>query len=97
MFGKRQHPFEGEVVAKFKTHDPTGYSIGCFRPCDGVIPLIKIPVKKIEIQGKSYFRVSWGTGWRCLPGEEWTAELEKEARKVLRNRRITELEFGFED
>jgi hypothetical protein len=95
MPGKNQHPFEGEVLAKFKTHDEAGYSKGYFSPDDGVIPILKIPVEKTVIQGKTYFRVSWGSGWQCIPGEEWTDEVEKEARKVLKDRRITELEFEF--
>jgi hypothetical protein len=95
MSGKKQQLFQGEVEAKFKTYDKTGFSMAYFHPDDGEIPPLKIPVEKTIIQDKPYFRISWGSGWRCILGKEWTAEVEKEARTILKNRRITEVEFDF--
>jgi hypothetical protein len=91
-FGRKQRPQEGETVAKY---GPADYNIGCFQPCEDIPQVFLIPVEKIVIQGKPYFRVSWGTGWRCIQGEEWTDEIEQEARKALADRRITEIEFAF--
>ncbi|MFA5766305.1 MAG: hypothetical protein WC919_00080 [Candidatus Paceibacterota bacterium] len=93
-FGRKQRPLEGETLAKY---GPAEYNIGCFQPDDDAIPPVLIPVEKIVIAGKPYFRVSWGSGWRCIQGEEWTAEIEQEARKTLADKHITELEFAFKD
>lgn len=93
MFGKKQQPLAGELLARFKTYAEGGYSVGCFYPYNDVIPPMSIPVEKDVIQGKPHIRISWNGNWRCFPGEEWTEAMEKEAREFLRKKRITEIIF----
>jgi hypothetical protein len=102
IVGNKPKPREDAIVARFETNNDAGFTDAYFTKCQTQqkftfqFETAKIPVKRCVVSGQQHFRVSWGNGWQCFPGEEWTEEMETEAREVLKKKRITMVEFVFD-
>jgi hypothetical protein len=96
MAGKKPSKNKDDVIARFQLYPNSNFQVAYFYPSQSIpAEKVKIPVEKCIISGKQHFRVRWGTGWECLPGEEWTEEMEAKAKEILVKKHITEIEFAF--